>query len=506
MSPTDQLAHKSSRGVFVTIVGFASKTLLQVGSTAVLARQLDPADFGLIAMVVAVVGVVDLVRDFGLTGAILQSRELSERMWQSLMWLSLLVGFVLMAIVAALAPVLALLYNEDRLVVLTLAIAPTLVVNGLLMPMQARIQRDLRFGTMASIDVMSMLSGVVLAIIAASLGWGVWSLVVLTGAGQLYRLAALWMAARPSFGRPRISRDVLSLVRTGGSIFGVQVLNYAARNADNVVIGQQLGPAALGQYSRAYALFLMPMQQLNGTVGRVALPVLSKLQDDPARYVRYIRGAAMVIGYVTIPVYAIAAAVAQPLVRLLLGEGWNEAATLFALLAIAGVGQSVGTVLGWLYLTLGRAHRQLLFFLLTKPIIIAGFFLGVWWDGARGLALVYGLLTVALFLPELRYAVSGTFVRVRDIMQPIARPAAITPLCFGAAAATVAALGAQPAILQLLAGGLAGVLPLVASMALPAYRRDLREIVGFVRKARASKKPADAGSDGQETTEKEAVG
>lgn len=506
MSRTDQLAHKSSRGVFVTFGGFASKTLLQIGSTAVLARQLDPADFGLIAMVVAVVGVVDLVRDFGLTGAILQARDLSERMWQSLMWLSLLIGFGLMAIVAALAPALALLYDEDRLVVLTLAIAPTLLINGLLMPMQARIQRDLRFGTMASIDVMSMLAGVVLAIIGAALGFGVWSLVILTGAGQLYRLAALWVAARPSFGRPHISKDVLSLVRTGGSIFGVQLLNYAARNADNVVIGHQLGPAALGQYSRAYALFLMPMQQLNGTVGRVALPVLSKLQDDADRYVRYIRGAAMVIGYVTIPVYAIAAAVAHPLVRLLLGDGWSEAATLFALLAIAGAGQSVGTVLGWLYLTLGRAHRQLLFFVITKPIIVAGFIVGAWWNGARGLALVYGLLTVALFLPELQYAVRGTFVRVRDIIQPIARPAAITPLCFGAAAATVSLLGSQPPLLQLLAGGLAGVLPLALSMALPDYRRDLGEIVGFVRKARAGKKPAGSSSDGGATAEKEAVG
>ena len=290
---------------------------------------------------------------------------------------------------------------------LTLVIAPILLINGLSMPMQARVQRDLRFGTLAMIDVVSMLGGVGLGIVAAVLGWGVWSLVVMSGDGQLYRLIALWVASRPRFGRPHISREVLPLVTTGGSIFGVQLLNYAAKNLDNVIIGQQLGPAVLGQYSRAYALYLLPLQQLNGTLGRVALPVLSKLQDDGERYRRYIRGALMIIGYLTIPVYAVAAAVSSPLIAVLLGPGWEEAATLFSLLAIAGIAQSIGSVLGWLYITLGRAHRQFVYDLVTRPMVIAGYFLGIWWAGVEGLALVYGLLTMALLVPGFYFATVG---------------------------------------------------------------------------------------------------
>ena len=259
--------------------------------------------------------------------------------------------------------------------------------------MQARVQRDLRFGTLANIDVVSMLCGVGLGIGAALLGWGVWSLVVMSGAGQVYRLSPCgWRPARSSDARTS-SREVLPLVTTGGSLFGVQLLNYATKNLDNVVIGQQMGPAALGQYSRAYALYLLPMQQLNGTLGRVALPVLSKLQDDHERYRRYTRGALMIIGYLTIPVYAVAAAVSSPLVAILLGPGWEEAATLFSILAIAGIAQSIGSVLGWLYLTLGpRAPQLVCYFVITRPILIAGYFLGIWWAGVEGLALVFGLL------------------------------------------------------------------------------------------------------------------
>ncbi|KQM82790.1 lipopolysaccharide biosynthesis protein [Agromyces sp. Leaf222] len=496
----DRLAHTSSRGVFVTMGGFGGKTLIQVASTVVLARMLTPADFGLVAMVTAIVGVADLVRDFGLTGAIIQAKKLSERMWMSVMWLSVALGVGLMVLIAACAPLIALLYDEERLVPLTLAIAPILLINGLSMPMQARVQRDLKFGTLANIDVVSMLCGVVLGIAAAALGWGVWALVVMSGAGQLYRLIALWVASRPKFGRPHISRDVVPLVTTGGSIFGVQLLNYAAKNADNVIIGQQMGPAALGQYSRAYALYLLPMQQLNGTLGRVALPVLSKLQDDGDRYRRYIRGALMIIGYLTIPVYAVAAAVSQPLIAILLGPGWEQAATLFSLLAIAGIAQSIGSVLGWLYITLGRAHRQLVYYLVTRPMVIAGYFLGLWWAGVEGLALVYGLLTMVLLVPGFYYATVGTFVRVGDILKPIYRPVILAPLCFGAAYGVERLTDGLPNIVQLLLGVAAGVLPLFACLAIPAYRRDLAAIIGFVKQVRkpaAAKAPSGADAAAQ---------
>ncbi|KRE25934.1 hypothetical protein ASG80_03625 [Agromyces sp. Soil535] len=481
---TDRLAHTSSRGVFVTMGGFGGKTLIQVASTVVLARLLTPADFGLVAMVTAIVGVADLVRDFGLTGAIIQVKNLSERMWMSVMWLSVALGVGLMAVIAASAPLIALLYDEERLIPLTIVIAPILLVNGLSMPMQARVQRDLRFGTLANIDVVSMLCGVGLGIATAALGWGVWSLVVMSGAGQLYRLVALWVASRPRFGRPHISRDVLPLVSTGGSIFGVQLLNYAAKNFDNVIIGQQLGPAALGQYSRAYALYLLPMQQLNGTLGRVALPVLSKLQDDGERYRRYVRGALMIIGYLTIPVYAVAAAVSSPLIAILLGPGWEQAATLFSLLAIAGIAQSIGSVLGWLYITLGRAHRQLVYYLVTRPMVIAGYVLGIWWAGVEGLALVYGLLTLALLVPGFYFATVGTFVRVGDILRPILRPVLLAPLCYGAAAAVQLATNGLPAVVQLTLGMAAGVVPMLLCLLIPAYRRDLAQIIGFVKQVR----------------------
>lgn len=490
MTASDDLGRRASRGTLVTVAGLWGRTLLQTASTVVLARLVAPADFGLLAMITAIVGVADLVRDFGMTGAIIQVRALSDRLWSSVLWFSAVLGLGLMILTAGAAPLIALLYGEPRLVLLTLTIAPTLFVNGLAMPLQARLQRELRFRTLAAIDIGSMAVGVVLSIGAALLGWGVWSLVILAGAGQVYRLVALWIAARPRFGRPRIEKQVLPLVTTGGSIFGVQALNYAARNLDNVIVGQQLGAAPLGYYSRAYALFLLPLQQLNGPLGRVALPVLSRLQDDAERFRRYVRAALLVIGYLSLPTYAIAAAAAGPLIGLLLGANWAPAAPVFALLCIAGVAQAIGNVQGWLYITLGRAHQQLVYYLVTRPIVIVGFFVGVWWNGIQGVALVYGLVTLSFLVPGFAFAVRGTFVRGSDIVRPLSRPALLAIPCFAASFA-VTRLVTLPDALELLLVGLAGLAPIGLSLLIPAYRADIRVIAGFAASARRG--PSDRG-------------
>lgn len=489
------LGHKASRGVIQTLGGLWGKTAIQLISTIVLARLLSPSDFGLLAAVTAIVGVADLVRDFGLTGAIIQAKKMSETVWRSVLWLSVALGVAGTIVIGASAWLIAGIYQEEQLIILTIAVAPTLLINSLCMPLQARVQKEMRFGLMAKIDVVSMLVGVVGSIIAAFLGWGVWSLVVLQGGALIYRFIALWVAARPTFGRPQISREVIPLVTTGGSIFGVQLLNYFARNVDNVLIGAQLGANALGQYTRAYSLFLLPLQQLNGPLGRVALPVLSSLQDDGERYRRYVRGALLVIGYLTLPTFGVLSALSSPLIDLLLGSQWSSSATILSLLSIAGIAQGIGNVQGWIYISLGRVHRQLVYYVVTRPIVILSFVVGLWWNGVEGLALLYGLTTLALLVPGFWLAIRGTFVRGSDIIVPVLRPAIVVPFMYGAAWA-VGQYTDLPAILHLIVGGVASLVPLAVAMLLPIYRRDLQQILAFVKQVRKPKPkgPAAPGS------------
>ena len=458
-------------------------------STIVLARLLTPADFGLIAMVGAVMGIAELVRDFGMTGAIIQAQNLSERVWRSLLWLSAAIGMVLAGIVALCAPLIAALYNEPRLVQITLLMAPGVFLSGLVMPLQARATKELRFGTLASLDVSTMAFGVVVGIVTAFLGWGFWALVAMAGAQFVVRLVVLWAIVRPRFGPPRIVKETWPLLGTGGSIFGAELLGYAEKNLDNVIIGATLGPTALGQYSRAYALFLLPLQQMNGPLGRVALPVLSTLRDEGERYRRYIRSAALVIGYLTLPTYAIAAGVAQPLVLLLLGPGWSTAATIFTLLAIAGFAQAIGRLRTWIYISLGHSHRQFVYDLVARPLIIAGYVFGIWWGGLNGLVITYGVMSLLLLVPGFAFAIRGTFVRGSDIVLPILRPAVMAMVAFVASYFVSRLVPSPVAILEILVGCGAALVCVAPLFLLPGYRRDVARILEFVGRVRAPKTP-----------------
>jgi len=476
------LSHHASRGAIITIGGQWSRTALQLVSTVVLARLLLPADFGLVAMVTAIIGVADLVREFGLSGAIVRLREVDDGLWAAIHRFSFALGVVAMAVTAASAPLLAALYHEPRLIALTLALAPIVLLNSIAMPLQARLQRELHFTAIAASDVISMAIGVAASVIAGALGAGVWSLVLLNGVAALYRMIAMIIAVRPGVRGAVPLRTLAPVLTTGSSIFGVQLLNYAARNLDNVIIGRELGAGILGVYSRAYALLMLPISQLNGPLARVGLPVLSRLQNDPPAYRRYLRVSMLVIGYAALPVFAVAAALSGPLVAGLLGERWHAAAPIFALLAIAGVAQAIGNVSGWLYVSLGRAHRQLVYFLVTKPLVILSFFIGIWWDGVQGLALLYGLVSCALLVPGFLLAIRGTFVTAGDVFLPVLRPAMLAPVA-AAAAWAASALQAIP-ILSLVLGCLAAAAVCALAMLIPAYRADARRLIGVVARAR----------------------
>lgn len=488
-APRANLGHHASRGIAVTLGGAWGKTLVQLASTVVLARLLPDEAFGLLAMITAIVGVADLVRDFGMTGAIVQTPWLGRAIWKSIYWFSTALGAALALLIALLAPAIAALYGEPRLVQLTWAIAPTLLLNGIAMPLQARATRELRFAALASIDVLAMAIGVASSITTALLGWGVWALVAFAVAPSISRLVFLWWLIRPRFGTPRIRREVFPLVMTGGNIFGSALVGYAEKNLDTVIVGQQLGPDVLGQYSRAYALFLLPIQQLAAPVGRVALPILSQLQNDGERYRRYVSTALLVNGYTIFTTYAIAAALAHPLIELLLGPDWTQAATIFSLLAIPGIVQAFGNVRTWISISLGLSRRQFRFDLVSRPIVVVGYFVGIWWNGVEGLVIVYGILSVLLMIPAMGTTIAGTFVRPGDILKPVLRPGIAALLAFGASTLAITLLAGQIAIVQLVVGGLAGLVPVGLLMLLPPYRRDLRSLAGLVRQA---KKPAGA--------------
>jgi len=415
------LKGRSVRGGAVTMAAQGAKFFLQIGSTVVLARLLTPQDFGLIAMVTAVTGFVVMFKDMGLSMATIQRAEINHGQISTLFWINVLLSLGIMLVTAALAPAIAWFYDEQRLTWITLALAGAFIFGGLTIQHQALLKRQMRFVTLALIQIISISAGILAAIIAAWQGMGYWALVIQQLAIAIANLIAVWVACgwRPDL--PTRRSGIRGMLAFGSHITGFNVINYFARNSDNILIGRFCGSGTLGLYSKAYNLLLLPISQIRGPLNAVALPALSRIQDDPNRYKSYYTKLLLLISFISMPLTVFMSVCSKSFIPLLLGDQWLGASSIFQVLAIAAFIQPAASTRGLVLVTMGQSGRYLKFGLINGVLIVASFAIGIRW-GAIGVALAYTIANFLILIPSLWYCFRLTPISVATFFKAIVRP------------------------------------------------------------------------------------
>ncbi len=423
----DDLSGRSVRGGAVTIVTQALKFVLMLGSTAILARILTPADFGLFAMVVAITGFVAKFKDAGLSTATIQRESVTHAQVSTLFWINVGLSLAILAVLSALAPVVAWLYGEPQLTMVTIALAGTIVLGGLTVQHQAILRRRMRFTTLAFIEIASIVSGVGAAIALALLGARYWALVAQTAAIALVNCVLVWVFSPWRPGLPRRDSQVGGMVRFGGGMSVFHLMDYAVRNLDNVLIGWWLGATPLGVYSKAYGLLMMPIRNFNAPIGGVLTPALSRLQNDPERFRGFFIRVVAGISFVTVPVVAFLFADARNAILTVLGDQWLDAVPVFRYLAPAAFFSAVNVAPTWLCLALGNSGRAMRWALVSAPLTLLAVAIALPW-GIEMVALAFSLSWTPAFLAFVVYAAHRTPVRTTDIalaMAPVAGAAIV---------------------------------------------------------------------------------
>jgi O-antigen/teichoic acid export membrane protein len=417
------LKEKTIRGGSARLGVQLASFLLRVVSVMVLARLLEPTDFGLIGMVTAFTGVLTLFRDFGLSAATVQRATVTEQQKATLFWINVLVGVILTVFTVALAPAVAAFYHEPRLFWITTVVAVGFFFNGVGVQHSALLQRDMRFTALALVDIISLIVSTVLAIGTARAGYGYWALVVMTVSLPLTGTIGFWLATRWVPGLPQRRAGIRSMMRFGGTVTLNGLLVYVASNFEKVLLGRFWGAEAIGIYGRAYQLIRMPIDTLNGTVGEVAFSALSRIQDDPGRLKRYfLKGYSLVLA-LTVPITIACALFANEMIIVLLGRKWITAAPIFRFLAPTILVFAIANPLGWLLNSLGMVGRGLKIALVFTPLIITSYLCGLPF-GPRGVALAYSAMMILWVVPVIAWAVHGTVISFRDVLLVISRPLA----------------------------------------------------------------------------------
>ncbi|MBD1834956.1 lipopolysaccharide biosynthesis protein [Cyanobacteria bacterium FACHB-472] len=414
------LKSRSVRGGAVTMITQGCKFILNMGSTVLLARLLTPQDYGLVGMVATVTGLVGLFKDMGLSTATVQKAEINHAQISTLFWLNVVFSLATMLITAAIAPLIAWFYGEPRLIWITLVSAIGFIFGGLTVQHQALLNRQMRFGALAMIDIVSMLIGVATAIVLALNGAGYWALVLMPLAMGMISALGVWFMCGWRPGLPVKHSGVSSMLAFGANLTGFGIINYFARNLDNLLIGRYWGAQQLGLYSKAYALLLLPINQINAPIASVALPTLSRLVDSPDRYRQaYLRIVEKLL-MLTMPIMVFMIATSDWLVQLLLGSQWGETSRIFALLGIAGLIQPLANSTGWLFMSQDRAHDMFKWGFIGGTTAIVSFVAGLPW-GAVGVAASYSLVWICVCMPLLFWFVGRTGpVRTIDFYRVLA--------------------------------------------------------------------------------------
>ena len=419
----DNLRRRSVHGAAFTITSIGTKFAINASATMILARLLTPQDFGLVAMVVSITGMVTIFRDLGLATATVQSPSLDHSRVNTLFWLNVFFGITMGVLTAVFSPLFSWFFREPRVTPLAMVLGGVMMIEGFAIQHQALLRRRMRFGALAVSEIFSVAVGALVALFLAWRGAGYWSLVWMKVAASAAGVAAVWILCtwRPS-AMLRLA-EARSLVKFGGQITIARFIRYISRNLDRLLVGRSLGAETLGFYAKASGWLVAPFQQLTWPVARVAVPVLSRLQDEPRRFRAYYQSGLSIIALLGIPAIVYLFLDAPIVIPLILGNQWLEAIPIFRVLAPVAVAALFQIGFQWCYVSLGRADRQLLWEITNTLVTLIAFAIGLRW-GAIGVAAAYSIASILLLPLGAAYCFRNTPVGPRDLLSAFLRPGA----------------------------------------------------------------------------------
>ena len=477
------LKGRSVRGGLLTLVSQGMQFAMQTVSTVVLARLLSPADFGVVAMVIAVTGLASAFADFGLSEATIQRKEITHEQVSTLFWINVGIGLVQTLITAGLGPVLAKLYREPRLVAIALVSSLNFLAGGLRVQPNALLRRQMRFSAMVFRDILAQALGVLVAIIMAWRGAGYWAIVAQPLAMNLTQMAVTWVLVRWKPGLPRRDGQVGSMLLFGGNVSLSYLISNVSRSFESVLIGRYWGATPLGLYSRAYNLLMLPVRQLTAPAGNVAIPAFSRLQDDPERFARYYLRALSLMIWIIAPIFGFLFVAARPVIVLVLGAKWDEAAPVFQILVISALAQLLMDSTGWLFISRGQSSRLLRLLLVISPIILSSTAIGLPF-GIKGVALSESLFLVAMLPWILRFTFRGTHLTLSGVGRALLYPISLCLLGVCLASLALRRLNGQALLLQILGAAAGFAVACLLSALVPAVRREVasyKDLLGVFR-------------------------
>lgn len=391
-------------------------------SMLVVARLLQPADFGIVGMAGVYLGLVQMVNELGLSSAIVQHNDITREEVSGLGGLAVIVGCSFAIISILLSRVIASFFGVQAVTYVVMVLSTTFVISSFQVVPKALLARDLRFRTLALLDTAKAMVSMSTMVVLALLGASYWSLVFSGVLAQIFSAVVLNVLRPHGLRLPRPFAPLRHLVTFGGHVVGARIAWYTYSNADFAVVGRVLGKASLGAYSLAWNLASLPVEKVSVLVMRVTPAVFATVQDDQAALRRYLAALVEGIALITFPMSLGLMLTADDVVLGVLGAKWRAAILPLRLLAAYGGFRSINTLFSQILVATGHTRRNMDFTILAAVVLPIAFFVGSHWGTtgvAMGWILVYPVLVIPLFI---RYSLNVIDMRPSQFLRALWPP------------------------------------------------------------------------------------
>jgi O-antigen/teichoic acid export membrane protein len=368
---------------------------------------LSADDFGLMAIVMVIVGFSQMFIDMGISNAIIYKQDISKKQLSSLYWLSIIIGFVICGLVIVLAGFIADIYDNKELENLLYLISITFVILPFGQQFMVLMQKKLLFYDIAFVEIIARVLSFVVTIVLAYKNFGVYALVYGTLTYSILS-TILFVYKGLFFHKPKLHLsffEIKEFLSFGFFQLGEKIALYFNSEFDTILIGYLLGTETLGVFNIAKRFVSYPVVLINPIITKVSFPIFAKSNNSDENLSRIYLRIVNNLSYVNFPIYFLIIMLAEPFVFFALGENWGNAIILIQVLAITYMIKTTSNPAGSLALSKGRADITFYWNGIKLIYVPISIYLGSFF-GVVGVTFALLSIQVLLFYPTWKFIVN----------------------------------------------------------------------------------------------------
>lgn len=368
----------------------------------VLARLLTPEEYGLIGIILIFIALFSSIVDSGFSNALIRKNDAKDIDYNTVFITNMVLSIVLFFALYFSAPAIARFFNQPPLIPLTRVMGSVVIINAFAIIHRTILVKRVDFKTQTKVSLIASVASGVIGIVMAVAGYGVWSLVGQQISRQLLNSAFLWLWTK---WYPKIQFSIESfreLFSFGWKLLVSGLIDTAWREIYQVVIGKCYSADTLGQYTRAQQFGAIFSSNLTAVVQRVSYPVLSEIQDDKARLKLAYQKVIKVTMLVTFCSMLGMAAIAKPMILLLIGEQWLPAVPLLQIICFMMMLYPLHAINLNMLQVQGRSDLFLKLEIIKKIIAIGPLLVGVFFN-------IYWMLWGSVFIGFISYYLNAFY-------------------------------------------------------------------------------------------------